>query len=148
MVDMLPKFFCGGSERLNCRFFDWIRVTDLSRLSLHTFYRNSPRVSQVRVGKTKRFFETVRQKGCSDVRCVTSPVNKGSIVFHTSMEFRIKPGDAEVDGVQVKTDYDGWGQNRVRFMRELRRYVARKSQRKFIHQSEEHRREQRTWERE
>jgi len=67
----------------------------------------------------ERFFTAVRQRRCTEVHAVTSPVNKGSIAFHTRMGFGIEPGDAEVDGVQVKTDYDGRGQSRVRFVRRL-----------------------------
>ncbi|WP_269320502.1 GNAT family N-acetyltransferase [Alicyclobacillus macrosporangiidus] len=67
----------------------------------------------------ERFFDTVKGKGCTAVRCVTSPVNKGSIHFHLRMGFQIEPGDAEVDGVQVKTNDDGRGHSRVRFVRDL-----------------------------
>ncbi len=40
----------------------------------------------------ERFFQDVRQKGCHTVRCITSPVNTGSIQFHTRMGFRIEAG--------------------------------------------------------
>lgn len=66
-----------------------------------------------------QFFYAAKDRGCTEVRSVTSPINKGSIAFHTSMGFRIEQGDDEVDGVQVKTNYDGRGQSRVRFVREL-----------------------------
>jgi len=67
----------------------------------------------------ERFFEAVQVRGCTEVRAVTSPVNKGSIAFHTKMRFEIESGDAEVDGVPVKTDYDGRGNSRVWFVRNL-----------------------------
>ncbi|HEU5264006.1 MAG TPA: GNAT family N-acetyltransferase [Gaiellaceae bacterium] len=52
----------------------------------------------------ERFFETVREHGCSVVRCVTSPVNEESVAFHSAMGF-------EVD--RVAEDYDGPGEDRV-----------------------------------
>ncbi|WP_067929327.1 GNAT family N-acetyltransferase [Alicyclobacillus shizuokensis] len=66
-----------------------------------------------------RFFAVVRERGCREVRCITSPANQSSIAFHTAMGFEIEPGDAEVDGVQVTTDYDGRGGDRVRFVRKV-----------------------------
>lgn len=65
------------------------------------------------------FFEKVAKKGCQVVHCVTSPVNKDSIHFHTRMGFKIEKGDSKVDGIQVNTDYDGSGQDRVVFSRKL-----------------------------
>lgn len=63
----------------------------------------------------QHFFEVVGQLGCSEVLCITSPVNKGSIAFHTKMGFEILPGNAEIDGVAVSTNYDGSGVDRVLF---------------------------------
>ena len=65
------------------------------------------------------FFERVRQRGCETIRCITGPVNSGSIAFHTRMGFQIEPGDREADGIPVTTDYDGPGQDRVRFVKQL-----------------------------
>jgi ribosomal protein S18 acetylase RimI-like enzyme len=65
------------------------------------------------------FFDAARARGCTRVRAVTSPVNTGSVAFHRRMGFRLEPGDAQVDGVAVATGYDGPGQDRVRFVRDL-----------------------------
>jgi len=65
------------------------------------------------------FFEKVREKGCDVVRCVTSPINKTSIAFHTRMGFQIEKGTGEVDGVPVTMNYDGIRQDRVLFVKEL-----------------------------
>ncbi|MBD0380937.1 GNAT family N-acetyltransferase [Paenibacillus sedimenti] len=65
------------------------------------------------------FFGKVQEKGCEVVRCVTSPVNKTSIAFHTRMGFQIEKGTGEVDGVPVTVNYDGKGQDRVLFIKEL-----------------------------
>lgn len=67
----------------------------------------------------QHFFEVVSNLGCTEVHCITSPVNKGSIAFHTSMGFEILPGNAVVDGVAVTTNYDGLGGSRVLFRRAL-----------------------------
>ena len=53
------------------------------------------------------------------VRAVTSPVNTGSVAFHRRMGFRLEPGDAHVGDIPVATGYDGPGQDRVRFVRDL-----------------------------
>jgi N-acetylglutamate synthase-like GNAT family acetyltransferase len=67
----------------------------------------------------EHFFEVVRQLGCTEVRAITSPVNTGSIAFHTRMGFAILPGDAQINGVAVTTNYDGRGSDRVLFRRDL-----------------------------
>jgi len=64
------------------------------------------------------FFDTVRARGCTRVRAVTSPVNTGSVAFHRRMGFQLA-GDAQVDGIPVTADYDGPGQDRVCFVKDL-----------------------------
>ena len=65
------------------------------------------------------FFDVVRARGCTRVRAVTSPVNTGSVAFHRRMGFRLEPGDAQAGGIPVTTGYDGPGQDRVCFVRDL-----------------------------
>ena len=65
------------------------------------------------------FFEAARAGGCGRVRAVTSPVNRGSVAFHRRMGFDIEPGEAGPDGIAVAAGYDGEGQDRVRFVRQL-----------------------------
>lgn len=67
----------------------------------------------------QHFFEVMSNAGCTEVLCITSPINKGSIAFHTRMGFEILPGDAQVDGVAVTSNYDGRGNGRVLFRRML-----------------------------
>lgn len=62
------------------------------------------------------FFETARARGCDTVRCITSPVNTGSIAFHTRMGFRVEKRGA---GAAYTPDYDGPGEHRVLFVRPL-----------------------------
>jgi ribosomal protein S18 acetylase RimI-like enzyme len=56
------------------------------------------------------FFAKVRSMGCDTVRCITSPVNEGSILFHKRMGF----------SVSVATDYAGPGQDRILFVKSLK----------------------------
>lgn len=65
------------------------------------------------------FFDAVAARGCSVVRAVTAPVNARSVAFHRRMGFACEPGQAGADGVPVTSDYDGRGQDRVRFVKEL-----------------------------
>lgn len=66
-----------------------------------------------------QFFNVVKQNGRNIVRCVTSPVNKVSIAYHTKMGFEIEEGDKKIDGVYVNTNYDGINQDRVLFIKHL-----------------------------
>jgi GNAT superfamily N-acetyltransferase len=67
----------------------------------------------------ERFFEGVKNLGCSIVRCVTSPVNKGSIAFHLRMGFSMEPSERTIEGMSVAEDYDGPGEDRVLFSKTL-----------------------------
>lgn len=60
-------------------------------------------------GLYEKFFVTVRNMRCDTVRCITSPVNEGSIAFHKRMGFSIS----------VATDYAGPGQDRILFCRDI-----------------------------
>ena len=63
----------------------------------------------------QHFFEVVRALGCTEVLCITSPVNKGSIAFHRHMGFEILPEDAIIDGIPVTSNPDEWGGAHVLF---------------------------------
>jgi predicted GNAT superfamily acetyltransferase len=67
----------------------------------------------------EHFFAAVRAQHCDLVRAVTAPVNHSSITFHQQMGFVIEPGDTAADGVPVTAGYDGDGQDRVRFVKNL-----------------------------
>lgn len=64
----------------------------------------------------ERFFAQARSAGRTTVRAVTSPRNTGSIGFHTSVGFTIAPGDKDLDGLSVHSDYDAPGEDRVCFV--------------------------------
>ncbi len=63
----------------------------------------------------KSFFNEISKHGCKTVHCVTSPINKTSILFHKSMGFCIEKGDVIVDGIYIKKNYDGANEDRVLF---------------------------------
>jgi ribosomal protein S18 acetylase RimI-like enzyme len=64
-------------------------------------------------------FENVRARGCDTVRCITAPINTGSVAFHTRMGFQIEKSDGEVNGVPCTMNYDSPGQHRVLFVKTL-----------------------------
>jgi predicted GNAT superfamily acetyltransferase len=66
----------------------------------------------------ERFFDEMRAAGVRRVDAITGPVNTGSQAFHRAMGFSLS-GDAEIDGVLAYRDYDGPGEHRVAFRREL-----------------------------
>ncbi len=68
---------------------------------------------------TINFFNVVKQNNRSIVRCVTSPVNKVSIAYHTKLGFEIEDGDRIIEGLSLNTDYDGPNQDRVLFVKKL-----------------------------
>jgi ribosomal protein S18 acetylase RimI-like enzyme len=84
-------------------------------VGVHPGYRDR------RLGKTlyELFFKTVRQHNCTIVRCITSPVNTGSIAFHTRLGFQIEPQDTQANGVSYNTDHDGLGEPRVHFVKHI-----------------------------
>ena len=57
----------------------------------------------------QKFFNVVRDMGVNTVRCITSPVNEGSVAFHTQMGFTISVG----------IDYAGRGQDRILFQKNI-----------------------------
>jgi len=65
------------------------------------------------------FFERVAALGCTEVSCITSPVNTGSIAFHQSMGFSIVRTGAEQGGIPVSLNHAGEGQHRVLFRKLL-----------------------------
>lgn len=59
------------------------------------------------------------RNGCRVVRCVTSPVNKGSIAFYLHLGFKPEISEKVVEGVSVFEDYDGPGEDRMLFSKIL-----------------------------
>jgi GNAT superfamily N-acetyltransferase len=130
MRDMLPRLFfvhfaettfvAEGDGRLVAFLAGFLSQTDPRTAYIH-FVGVAPEERRTGVARALyvRFFEVARAGGRSVVRCVTSPVNEGSIAFHRRMGFRLVPGDVDRDGVPIHRDYDGPGEDRVVFERGL-----------------------------
>jgi len=85
------------------------------------FVGTHPEFRKQKVARTlyEKFFEIVKAEDRNIVRCLTSPVNKTSIAFHTKMGFTIEPKDIEIDGIPTAKDYDGKGHDRALFVKNL-----------------------------
>ena len=130
MADLLPKLFF--DHFTNTSFIaemegeivgfliGFLSQTHSDEAYIH-FVGIHPSYRKQNLGKKlyEEFFKTVQENGRNIVRCVTSPVNKVSIAYHTKMGFKIEDGDGFVDGVSVHTGYDGSNQDRVLFVKEL-----------------------------
>jgi ribosomal protein S18 acetylase RimI-like enzyme len=130
MRDMLPRLFFehfretsfileAGDQLIGflCGFLSQTFVDEayIHFVGVHPDYRR--RQGARRLYET--FFETAITNGRNTVRCVTSPVNKGSIAFHLRMGFEVGPGDGIVDGVLVHRNHDGPGEDRVLFVKRI-----------------------------
>lgn len=69
----------------------------------------------------ERFFEDVAARGARRVASVTWPGNRISVAFHTAMGFLPDDGAGtqRLYGTPSWADFDGDGEDRVRFSREL-----------------------------
>ena len=130
MADMLPKLFfvhfrdtsfaIEADGELIAFLAGFVSQTDprqayIHFVGIHPAQRGRGRGRQLYA----RFFDAARLRGCAAVRCVTSPVNAGSIAFHTRMGFQIEKATGERGGVPCTIDYDGAGQDRVQFVKFL-----------------------------
>ncbi|MFJ6266552.1 GNAT family N-acetyltransferase [Lysinibacillus xylanilyticus] len=130
MSDMLPKLFfdhftqtsfvAEKDGKLVGFLIGFLSQTHSNEAYIH-FVGVHPEYRQHNIGKHlyNKFFNVVKQNNRSVVRCVTSPVNKVSIAYHTKMGFEIEDGDRIVDGLSINTDYDGEDQDRVLFVKNL-----------------------------
>jgi GNAT superfamily N-acetyltransferase len=80
-----------------------------------------PNYRCIGIGKAMydRLHTTAIGAGCHEALAVTSPQNRGSIAFHLAMGFTPIEGPEEQDGVPYTPNYDGPGEDRVRFRMEL-----------------------------
>lgn len=94
--------------------------TDLSQVYCH-FIGVDPGWRGQSVGEAlyQRLFVEADSHGCHEVLAVTAPTNRGSIAFHTRMGFTALPGPCSDGNVPFSPGYDGPGEDRVRFRREL-----------------------------
>jgi ribosomal protein S18 acetylase RimI-like enzyme len=84
-------------------------------VGVHPSYRNQKIANNL----YRDFFQMIKKEKRSIIRCVTSPVNKGSIAFHKKMGFKIVEGDTLVNEVSVHLNYDGEGGDRVLFIKKV-----------------------------
>lgn len=130
MTDMLPKLFfdhftttsfiAEKDGKLVGFLIGFLSQSYLNEAYIH-FVGVHPDYRKHHIGKIlyDNFFTVVKQNGRNIVRCVTSPVNKVSIAYHTKLGFEIEAGDKNIDGVQVNSSYDGINQDRVLFVKHL-----------------------------
>ncbi|GIP33202.1 GNAT family N-acetyltransferase [Paenibacillus sp. J2TS4] len=130
MSDMLPKLFF--DHFTNTSFIaemdgeivgfliGFLSQSQTNEAYIH-FVGVHPEFRKHNIGKElyNQFFNVVKQNGRNIVRCVTSPINKVSIAYHTKMGFEIEEGDEIMDGIAINTNYDGQNQDRVLFIKHL-----------------------------
>ena len=68
----------------------------------------------------QRLFSEAALQGCHEVMAVTSPENHGSIAFHARIGFQPIAGLSYRGDIPYAPDYDGPGEDRVRFRKLLR----------------------------
>jgi len=130
MADMLPKLFfdhfnntsfiAENDGQMIGFLVGFLSQSKPEEAYIH-FVGVHPEYRKLMIGKQlyNEFFQVVKQKGCRLVRCVTSPVNKVSIAYHTKMGFEIEKGCTTIAGISIHKDYDGPGQDRVLFKKQL-----------------------------
>lgn len=132
MLDMLPRLFfehfsstsfaCEHDGELVGFLIGFLSQSRADEAYIH-FVGVHPAHRQQGVAQLlyERFAEEAERAGRRTLRCVTSPVNRGSIAFHTRLGFSAVPGPGgdEVDGVPFIADYDGPGNDRVAFVKHL-----------------------------
>jgi len=130
MADMLPKLFfdhftdtsfiAEKDGKIIGFLIGFLSQSKSEEAYIH-FVGVHPEYRKHKIGNQlyNEFFNAVKPKGVRVVLCVTSPVNKVSIAYHTKMGFDIEQGNKSIDGVSVHTDYDGPNQDRVLFIKHL-----------------------------
>lgn len=93
----------------------FISQTDVRQAYVH-FIGVNPKFRQQGIGRQlyKYFFTIVSQKGCKEVSCTTTPLNRTSIAFHEAIGFQAK---------KMK-DYNGPGEDRITFSYHLQNDVV------------------------
>jgi len=128
--EMLPKLFfvhfrdtsfIAQAEDERVGFLIGFRSQTFANEAYIHFVGVHPDFRKQGVGKLlyEHFFDVVRGQGCEIIRCVTSPLNKTSIAFHTRLGFQMEDHGVEIDGVPAYRNYDGQGGDRVLFYKTL-----------------------------
>ncbi len=130
MADMLPKLFfihfrptsfVAEAEGRVVGFVVGFRSQTHPEQAYIHFVGVDPARRGAGVGRIlyERFFEAARRLGCTEVHCVTSPANEGSLAFHVAMGFDVLRGTAGSGGESYVADYDGPGESRVPLRRRI-----------------------------
>jgi ribosomal protein S18 acetylase RimI-like enzyme len=64
------------------------------------------------------FVKIAKDKGCSELKAITSPHNELSIAFHRSLGMELL-GEPNADGIPIMSDYAGPGNDRVVFRKNI-----------------------------
>ena len=131
MSDMLPRLFFEHFHDTSFLLEDagvvsgflagFVSQTRPAEAYIH-FVGVNPAARGGGIGRTlyEAFFKTVRTRGCVRVNAVTSTVNVNSIAFHIRMGFAPKASETRLaNGTPYIADYDGPGEHRVVFGRQL-----------------------------
>lgn len=130
MRDMLPKLFfvhfCETSfiaeidQKIIGFLIGFLSQSHSEEAYIH-FVGIHPDFRKQGVGSAlyQQFFQVVQRFERVRVRCVTSPVNQDSIAYHLRLGFEAEPSNAERNGVPLHPDYDGSGEDRVLFIKQL-----------------------------
>ncbi|MGG0465387.1 GNAT family N-acetyltransferase [Priestia aryabhattai] len=104
MSDLLPKLFFDHFKNTSFIVEEEGEITGFLIGFLSQSYSNEayihfvgihPEYRGKGIGKQlyNQFFDVIKQNGRNSVRCVTSPMNKDSIAYHTKMGFEIQQGN-------------------------------------------------------
>ncbi|UNL83371.1 GNAT family N-acetyltransferase [Priestia koreensis] len=131
MVDMLPKLFFDHFQQTSFVveenevvvgfLIGFLSQSNADEAYIH-FVGVHPNWRKHRIGSKlyEHFFQVIQNEGRHIVRCITSPVNKTSIAYHTKLGFEVEEGNMNIDGVSVHQNYDGEGKERVLFVKNLK----------------------------
>ncbi len=131
MADMLPRLFFTHFRNTShaaiatygtlVGFLVGFRSPTLPHVAYIHFVGVSPEHRKLKIGAAlyEKFFAEMAAAGCTEVHAVTSPVNSTSIKFHHAQGFESHGSAKNPDGVAYIPDYDGPGEDRVKFTRAL-----------------------------
>ncbi|RZT15500.1 GNAT family N-acetyltransferase [Fictibacillus sp. BK138] len=130
MSDMLPRLFfdhfkntsfIAEQDGVIVGFLIGFLSQSTSNEAYIHFVGVHPKFRKHNIGRKlyNKFFNVVEESGRTIIRCVTSPVNKVSVEYHTKMGFEIQGGGKKMQGVSVMENYDGPGEDRILFIKHL-----------------------------
>jgi ribosomal protein S18 acetylase RimI-like enzyme len=131
MADMLPKLFfihfrdtslaVEEQGQIIAFLVGFISQTFPDQAYIH-FVGIHPEFRKRGLGRQlyERFFGAVRERRCTVVRCVTSPVNAGSLRFHMRLGFTVEGVTGQYRGTPCTLDYDGKENHRILFVKQLK----------------------------